>query len=392
MRISLLNNLYAPYHVGGAEKSVESLAHGLVQLGHEVSVLTLHEGPSVEVDSGSGIKVIRIPLRNSYWPFGAKEVRASWRKAIWHARDFFNLGARKDIAHALGELRPDLVHTNNVSGFSVSAWDAASRMGIPIVHTARDYHLLHPNSTLFGGGKPEGELAFDSRLWVAGKRPFSRKVTHFVAISEYVKEIHLRAGLFERGSASVVYNSVSSPDVDYCSALLENQKVYGFIGRLDPSKGIEKVIGAAKLRPELRWVIAGDGRPDYVDSLRRSAPSNVEFLGKVRPTSFFARINVLVIPSLWAEPLGRVAIEAYMHGVPVVSSGLGGLGDIVKDGWTGFLFDPFSVESLLGAVDKIDASDFNGLASNCRSYSNEFTERAVAMQYVDVYQKARAKI
>jgi len=207
-----------------------------------------------------------------------------------------------------------------------------------------------------------------------------------------VKEIHLRAGLFERGSASVVYNSVSAPDVGYCSALVENQKVYGFIGRLDPSKGIEKVIEAAKLRPELRWVIAGDGRPDYVDSLRRSAPSNVEFLGKVRPSSFFARINVLVIPSLWAEPLGRVAIEAYMHGVPVVSSGLGGLGDIVKDGWTGFLFDPFSVKSLLGAVDKIDVSDFNCLASNCRSYSNEFTERAVAMQYVDVYQKARAKI
>ncbi|HEL4242868.1 glycosyltransferase family 4 protein [Stenotrophomonas maltophilia] len=390
MKISLLNNLYSPYHVGGAERSVESLANGLVQLGHEITVLTLHEGRSIDVELNNGIRIFRIPLRNYYWPFGAKHRRASWQKVAWHARDLFNIEARRDLLRVIGEIRPDVVHTNNVSGFSVSAWGAASSLGIPVVHTARDYHLLHPNSTLFGGGGAKDELSLDSRLWVAGKRSFSRRVNCFVAISEYVREIHLRAGLFEHALASVIYNSVSTPDRDYRPAALKAEKIYGFIGRLDPSKGVEKVIEAARLLPGRRWIIAGEGQSDYVDSLRRLAPSNVDFIGKVRPSEFFSKINVLMIPSLWAEPLGRVAIEAYMHGIPVISSGLGGLGDIVKDGLTGFFFDPFKVQSLLDAVAKLDAEDYQKLVFNCNEYSRRFTEISVAGQYIEVYGNAIA--
>ncbi|RTQ91247.1 MULTISPECIES: glycosyltransferase family 4 protein [Stenotrophomonas] len=390
MKISLLNNLYSPYHVGGAEKSVESLARGLALMGHDVSVLTLHEGRSLEVKSEGGIRIFRFPLRNGYWPFGAKQKRASWRKMLWHARDFFNLAAGRDLARVVNEIRPDVVHTNNISGFSASAWEAAFRLRIPIVHTARDYHLLHPNSTLFANGKSQDSYSLSTRLWAAGKRPFVQKVSHFVAISEYVRGVHVRSGLFNHCPASVIYNSVNSPDMEYRPAVLDGHKVYGFIGRLDPSKGVERVIEAAKMLPGRRWVIAGDGESCYVDSLRHSAPSNVEFLGKVSPSLFFSRINVLIIPSLWAEPLGRVAIEAYMHGVPVVSSGLGGLGEIVRNGQTGFVFDPFNAESLLGALAEIDRTDFECLAINCKAYANNFTERAVAGHYVDVYRQARA--
>jgi len=391
MKISLLNNLYSPYHVGGAEKSVESLARGLARMGHQISVLTLHEGKSLEVASEGGIKIFRFPLRNAYWPFGAKQMRAPWRKALWHARDFYNMEASRDLARVVKELRPDIMHTNNISGFSASAWQTAFSLRIPIVHTARDYHLLHPNSTLFSGGGAQDSRSFSARLWAAGKRPFVRKVNHFVAISEYVRDIHVRSGLFNHCSASVIYNSVSPPDANYCPALLDGHKVYGFIGRLDPSKGVERVIEAARMLPGRRWVIAGDGEAGYVDSLRRSAPPGVEFIGKVSPSSFFSLINVLITPSLWAEPLGRVAIEAYAHGVPVASSGLGGLGDIVRDGQTGFIFDPLSTESLLDALVKIDRTDFKFLVQNCRDYASSFTELAVAAHYVDAYGQARTE-
>jgi glycosyltransferase involved in cell wall biosynthesis len=49
---------------------------------------------------------------------------------------------------------------------------------------------------------------------------------------------------------------------------------------------------------------------------------------------------VVVVPSVWQEPFGRVALEALMHGTPVVASRRGGLPEIVSDGVTGFVVEP----------------------------------------------------
>jgi len=54
----------------------------------------------------------------------------------------------------------------------------------------------------------------------------------------------------------------------------------------------------------------------------------------------YVQADVVVVPSVWQEPFGRVALEALMCGTPVVASNRGGLGEIVQDGITGFIVEP----------------------------------------------------
>jgi hypothetical protein len=81
----------------------------------------------------------------------------------------------------------------------------------------------------------------------------------------------------------------------------------------------------------------------------------VTFRGWVAPTEVERELEdawALVAPSLWAEPLGLVAIEAIVRGVPVVASASGGLGETVQDGVSGLLF-PNGDEAAL--AERLDA-------------------------------------
>lgn len=388
MKVAIINSLYAPYQVGGAERSVEMLAQGLVAEGMEVSVVSLHEGQDVVREMRDGVAMWRLPLRNAYWPFDLAQ-RTPVQRLIWHLRDMYNAAAGADLRRALLEIAPDVVHTNNLAGFSVSAWTTIAALRLPIVHTARDYYLLHPNSTLFVHGVTQNAAGLVPRLWSMVKKRAGRKVSAFVAISNYVKDIHQRNGHFARSRSFVVHNSVSLPSAPAVKVrAMGTPRIFGFIGRLDPSKGVELLLDAARRAPATQWRIAGGGRPEYVAALKQSAPANVVFLGHQDPPVFFAQVHVLVVPSIWAEPLGRVVLEAYAHGVPVLASGLGGLADVVDAGRTGWCFDVRNVSSLLDAMHQAQGADIATLSAACLARAQDFSMSAIARQYLSIYRDA----
>jgi len=121
-----------------------------------------------------------------------------------------------------------------------------------------------------------------------------------------------------------------------------------YCGRLDKCKGVALLIRAfARLSREfpaarLRIAGRGDERPS-LESLARSLGlgTQTDFLGWKTPTEldpFLAEAWASVVPSLWAEPQGLVALEAIIRGVPVITSSAGGLGEIVEHGVSGLLF------------------------------------------------------
>lgn len=137
-----MNTLYPPLIVGGAEKSVALLAEALVRSGDEVSILSLSPGPDIRIEERNGVLVYRLPLRNIYWPFERKTTLNIVAKALWQLRDAWNLRAAEEAGRILDIERPDVVHTNNISGFSVAIFGEVRRRNMRLVHASGLLHAL----------------------------------------------------------------------------------------------------------------------------------------------------------------------------------------------------------------------------------------------------------
>lgn len=100
----------------------------------------------------------------------------------------------------------------------------------------------------------------------------------------------------------------------------------GFIRR-GPEKGFSFVLELARQSPDLHYVVYGHGR-----DLPASLPSNVEWQGWASDrSSMFASAALWIVPSLWAEPFGRVSIEAQAANRPVLVAENGGLPETVDE-------------------------------------------------------------
>jgi glycosyltransferase involved in cell wall biosynthesis len=176
-----------------------------------------------------------------------------------------------------------------------------------------------------------------------------------VGNSRYVLDIHTNAGYFERATHREViysaYESAAELVPPECRETDADILRLGYLGRLHPTKGVEVLIDALALcsHERIRLSVAGTGNAGYVETLRRRATGlPVDFVGYVDPGEFLGAIDLLVVPSVWDEPLPRAVYEAYGHGVGVLASRRGGTPEIVGDELSGLLFDP--VPDLLAAL------------------------------------------
>jgi glycosyltransferase involved in cell wall biosynthesis len=98
-------------------------------------------------------------------------------------------------------------------------------------------------------------------------------------------------------------------------------------------KGLDVFLRIAELLPAEQFLLVGEPGRDialsYLPIIARHA--NVTLGGRMEPKQFLAMSRVVLVPSQWAEPFGRIAVEAMAHGVPTLVSLIGGLAEIVTD-------------------------------------------------------------
>lgn len=293
-----------------------------------------------------------------------------WRQA---GLTLWNQEAYRRVREAIREHRPDLLHVHNTFPLaSPAVIHAAKAEGVPVVMTLHNYRLLCVNALFFRQGQVceacLGRLPWRGALYgcyresraasavVAGMITLHRAmgtwglVDRFIALTEFSRRKFLEAG-FPPEKISVKPNFVY-PD----PGPEEGRGGYAiFVGRLSPEKGVVTLLEAwRRLGGRLPLKIVGDG--PLIGEVSRVAQEmpGVEVLGHRVPEEIYALMgeaSFLVFPSEWFETFGRVAIEAFAKGTPVLAANIGAVGEVTEHGRTGLHFRPGDPENLAAKVE-----------------------------------------
>jgi len=332
---------------GGAEAYLGWLRSELIASGDQVRLMTSSAG-----SMGDGTA--------DYVAYGKESV------AVQALLQIANPFAVRRLRQALNEFRPSVVLVNMFAQqLSPAILHALS--GVPTILAVSDYKCICPIGSKL---RPDNGLCDSSPGWechtsgcvslphwirdrprYALLRSGVAKVDAVVACSDWVR----RALAAEEIESECVYLPVPAPSITY----RRNPSIdpsFLFCGRLDIEKGVEHLIRAFVEvqrnvpRARLRIVGRGPERERLVELARALGVEDyVSFVGWLQPDEIeteLASAWVLVAPSLWAEPLGLVALEAIVRGVPVIATSTCGFAETVEENVSGFLVPNGDIQAL----------------------------------------------
>jgi glycosyltransferase involved in cell wall biosynthesis len=348
-KVLFISNQYSPNIVGGAEITVQTLAEELARRGYEITVISLSSTGEDSVDRVNGIRVHRVAVRNLYSPFQQQHHPVA--RALWHVRDVYNRAMAAEVEKILDEERPDWVSAHNLGGFSVAVWAAVKARGIGLSQMLHDYYAICPRTTMNKGGKNCQVPCTVCRAYGLPKKVASRLPDVVIGVSRFVLERHLVHGYFPRARSGVVYNGRPFHGAQHRLPRAPDAPLtLGFIGRIEPLKGIETLLKAVSRLPLGRWRLRVAGRapdPAYLSELQRRYPlPQVEYLGYVKSEQLYESVDLVVVPSEWYEPMAGVVYEPLGFGLPVLAANVGGIPEILDGAGCGWLFPPGDVDGL----------------------------------------------
>jgi glycosyltransferase involved in cell wall biosynthesis len=180
-----------------------------------------------------------------------------------------------------------------------------------------------------------------------------------------------------------------------------NRWIISYFGHMREYKGVEYFIKAIplirKLNSSTFFIIAGNPRFANEEKLRdliaehcddEFTLTDLRFVPTADMKTYFSLTNVLVQPYISASQSGNT-VMAYSYGIPVISTNVGGLAEMTRDGFTGYVVPPKNEEAIAKAVCKCLKDDnYNKLKENCRlSANNEYSWNKIAEDHLTLYEK-----
>ncbi|HML94121.1 MAG TPA: glycosyltransferase family 4 protein [Thermodesulfobacteriota bacterium] len=391
MKILLVNDYGTPD--GGAEIQIYRLRRLLRERGHDARLFTTG---------------ITSPGMNNASDYKCTGTRSPFRVLLQTANPWAYLRL-KDI---IREFKPDLVHVK-IFLTQMSPLILPPLKNVPSVYHVAWYRPICPTGlkmlpdgsacTFKAGPVCYAKGCVPARDWIPLMLQMKLfRSWHGVFDSIMANSDWVRKRLAEEGiePVEVLRYGVESVGEE---APLSEEPTAVFAGRLVKEKGVDVLLRAfgkvsAKV-PAARLVIAGDGpERKNLEALasRLNLTPSVRFAGYLQQEEMNDALKgawVQVIPSLWDEPFGIVAIEAMARGAPVVASSSGGLGEIIEPGVDGFLVPPGDADVLSEKLTALltDKNLAASMASSARkAASGRFSEEAFLRQLLGIYDSVLA--
>ncbi|MDG1491111.1 MAG: glycosyltransferase family 4 protein [Planctomycetota bacterium] len=351
--------------VGSSVRQMYGLARELRARGHRTAVVaTVRDAADATPTVIDGTTVFRL---HSDYPL-------RWRGWV----SLRNRTIERPLAAVLGEFRPDVVHAHLVhTHLGYHSLTMAKQAGARVIFTSHDaMTFCYQKLTCFHGGEEHGGelddvVARSSKCVPCQRLRFrpgrnrrirqvlERDVDRVTVVSNELGRV-MRAN--ELPVHRTVHNALELNDPPGEDAVLEFRRRHGLEGckvlaiggRLHAQKGVGKLLEMlALLRPEfsdVRLIVMGR-RETYDDEFKpEAARLGVDDL--VVPTGWlgpeelplaYAAADVFVTPSLCFDTFGIVNLEAMEQRRPVVATRFGGSMEVVEDGVSGFIENPFNL-------------------------------------------------
>ncbi len=355
-RVVVLTTYYHPV-VGGVEAHARQLVGALHAMGYAVRVVTKR----VHRDQPRLEHVDDVPVHRIA-PAGERRASGKWL-------------ALPGAFGALIALRRDydVIVCVDYRGLGIAAIAAGRLLNRPVIAQGETAGVLRgPASGSTSGLRPESAV---QRALRAPVRAIYRQADHIVCIGRDLEQEALASGI-PRDRVHYLPHGV---DVDRFRPAdeAERQRIRGrlgwpverpivlFVGRLSREKGVMDLLEAWRPLsagftgvPPMLVLVGPDmtghpwdcGAPGRAFVQAHGLGGSVRFEGPAAdPAPYYRAADAFVQPSHF-EALGNTAVEAMASGLPVISSGVGGLGDFCVDGVNAIVHQPRSPESLAGAI------------------------------------------
>jgi glycosyltransferase involved in cell wall biosynthesis len=327
------------------------------------------------------------------------------------AQTLWSRESAASCAKMLAQHRPDVLHVHNSFPLlSGSIHWAAAKAGVPVVQTLHNFRLLCPQAMFMR----EGRVCEDcvGRLpWRAawhgcyrGSRAQSAvlasavtlhrvlhtyrdKVARYIALNEFCRHKFIEGGI----PAERIVIKPNFVDIEKASSGPRQGAL--FVGRLSPEKGLDVLLRALALAPEVSLRVAGTGP----EAPRLSSITQVQSLGllsQAQVRTEMVQARVLVMPAIWYETFGLVVVEAMACGLPVLASRIGVLPDLVQDGVNGLLFEPGDSEDLARKLRWFEQHPGEAACMGQQGralYEDRFTPERNYQQLMGIYAAAMAE-
>ncbi|BAZ03879.1 glycosyltransferase [Calothrix sp. NIES-3974] len=385
MKILQVHNEYQ--HSGGEEAVVDAEYRMLNHYGHEVKQWIVKN--SVLDDLGL-----------------VDKVKLSFQ-STWSQDAYIKLQQK------IGDFRPDIVHVHNtIPLISASIYSACHDCNVPVVQTLHNYKFICPGSNLYRNESIcedciDKSFTYPALINSCYRRStistifavqgltfhrlrgtYENDIDAYIALTEFARQKFIQGGL-PAEKIAVKPNFVNS-DI----RVGEHKGNYAlFAGRLIPQKGVKTLLKAWHLLDDsIPLKVVGRG---VLESLfHHDLPPGIEYLGAVprhQVIELMQNARLLIFPSEWYECFPMAIAEAFATGLPVIASNLGGMGEIIQDGKSGWHFqvgDPKDLARVVQSAwsDPVEIQRRGSLARH--QYETDYSLEKNHQVLISIYQKA----